>query len=211
MGIHERKKREKEKRRQVIMSAARKILSKKGFEKSTMEDIANKAELSPRTLYLYFKSKNDLFASLTINILQYLNKKLENIMSNSLDTEQKITLLKSVMYDVYALDPVVIIHMFNFQSGHTLSNFSPDIISEILTLSTRSQKIMAAIFQEGIDNGLMADKKPEALAELVWILFSGVVLREESKRIINGKKEISLKPSLENAFDIFFAGIKKRP
>jgi hypothetical protein len=44
---------------------------------------------------------------------------------------------------------------------------------------------------------------------LVWILFSGVVLREESKRIINGKEEINLKPSLENVFDIFLQGIKK--
>jgi AcrR family transcriptional regulator len=209
MGIHERKKREKEVRRQVIMSAARKILSEKGFEKSTMEDIANEAELSPGTLYLYFKKKNDLFASLTIRVLQYLNKKLEDIINNTLDTEQKIASLKDVMYDVFSFDPVIIIHMFNFQSGHTLSNFSPDIISEILTLSTRSQKIMAAIFQEGIDNKLIGDKKPEALAELVWILFSGVVLREESKRIINGKEEINLKPSLENAFDIFLQGIKK--
>ena len=209
MGIHARKKREKEERRQVIMSAARKILSEKGFEKSTMEDIANEAELSPGTLYLYFKSKNDLFASLTIRVLQYLNKKLENIINNTLDTEQKIASLKDVMYDAFSFDPVIIIHMFNFQSGHTLSNFSPDIISEILTLSTRSQKIMATIFQEGIDNELIGDKKPEALAELVWILFSGVVLREESKRIINGKEEINLKPSLENAFDIFLKGIKK--
>lgn len=209
MGIHERKRREKEERRQVIMSAARKILSGKGFEKSTMEDIANEAELSPGTLYLYFKSKNDLFASLTIRVLQYLNKKLEDVTNNTLDIEQKIASLKDVMYDVFSFDPVIIIHMFNFQSGHTLSNFSPDIISEILTLSTRSQKIMAAIFQEGIDNKLIGDKKPEALAELVWILFSGVVLREESKRIINGKEEINLQPSLENAFDIFFQGIKK--
>jgi AcrR family transcriptional regulator len=210
MGIHERKKREKEKRRQVIMSAAGKILSEKGFEKSTMEDIANEAELSPGTLYLYFKSKNDLFASLTIRVLQYLNKKLEDIINNNtLDTEQKIASLKDVMYDAFSFDPVIIIHMFNFQSGHTLNNFSPDIISEILTLSTRSQKIMTTIFQEGIDSELIGDKKPEALAELVWILFSGVVLREESKRIINGKEEINLKPSLENAFNIFLQGIKK--
>ncbi len=209
MGIHERKKREKEERRQVIMSAARKILSEKGFEKSTMEDIANEAELSPGTLYLYFKKKNDLFASLTIRVLQYLNKKLEDIINNTLDTEQKIASLKDVMYDVFSFDPVIIIHMFNFQSGHTLSNFSPDVIAETITLSNRSQKIMAAIFQEGIDNELIGDKKPEALAELVWILFSGVVLREESKRIINYKEEINLKPSLENAFDIFLQGIKK--
>jgi len=55
MGIQERKKREKERRRQQIMIAAKRVFSVKGYSKATMEDIAKEAELSPGTLYLYFK------------------------------------------------------------------------------------------------------------------------------------------------------------
>ncbi|MDJ0990367.1 MAG: helix-turn-helix domain-containing protein, partial [Desulfobacterales bacterium] len=36
------------------MVAAKKVFSIKGFTKTTMEDIAREAELSPGTLYLYF-------------------------------------------------------------------------------------------------------------------------------------------------------------
>ena len=60
MGIQERKEREKERRRQQIMVAAKRVFSEKGFNKATMEDIAHEAELSPGTLYLYFKNKEEL-------------------------------------------------------------------------------------------------------------------------------------------------------
>ena len=56
MGIKERKKREREMRRQQIMVAAKRVFTQKGYEKSTMEDIAREAELSPGTLYLYFEN-----------------------------------------------------------------------------------------------------------------------------------------------------------
>ena len=60
MGIQERKQRERERRRQQIIVAAKRVFSEKGYSKSTMEDIAREAELSPGTLYLYFKNKDDI-------------------------------------------------------------------------------------------------------------------------------------------------------
>ena len=72
MGIQERKERERERRRQQIMVAAKRVFTDKGFSKATMEDIAKEAELSPGTLYLYFKNKDELYASLSLRILQYL-------------------------------------------------------------------------------------------------------------------------------------------
>ena len=85
MGIQERKEREKERRRQQIMVAAKRVFTEKGFSSATMEDIAAKAELSAGTLYLYFKSKDELYASLSLRVLQYLNirkaRKLETLES----------------------------------------------------------------------------------------------------------------------------------
>ena len=60
MGIAERKEREKQQRREEIVQAAEEVFFSKGFEKSTMDDVAEKAELSKGTLYLYFKSKEEL-------------------------------------------------------------------------------------------------------------------------------------------------------
>jgi AcrR family transcriptional regulator len=69
MGIQERKERERERRRQQIIVAAKRAFSEKGFNRATMEDIAREAELSPGTLYLYFKNKDELYASLSLRIL----------------------------------------------------------------------------------------------------------------------------------------------
>ena len=49
-----------------------------------------------------------------------------------------------------------------------------------------------------------------ALADIVWALFSGIVLWEESKRLIDNKKDY-LKSTLEVAFEIFGQGIKVCP
>ena len=86
MGIQERKEREKERRRQQIMVAAKRVFVEKGFAGATMEDIAREAELSAGTLYLYFKNKNELYASLTLRVLQYLNIRLEHL-KNDTDTD----------------------------------------------------------------------------------------------------------------------------
>lgn len=61
MGTAERKEREKQQRRNDIVEAAEKVFFSKGFENSTMDDVAEMAELSKGTLYLYFKSKEELF------------------------------------------------------------------------------------------------------------------------------------------------------
>jgi len=60
MGIAERKEREKENRRNEILDAAEKVFFSKGMEASTMDEVAEVAELSKGTLYLYFRSKEDI-------------------------------------------------------------------------------------------------------------------------------------------------------
>ena len=191
------------------MIAAKRIFSLKGFNKATMEDIANEAELSPGTLYLYFKNKDELRASLSLRILQYLNIKLKYVSTEKdLEPEQKIEALKEAMYDVYEFDPLILINMFHLQSSEILKNLSPQLVSDIKELSNNSIEAMADIFEEGIKKNAFIDKKPVALAETLWALFSGVVLREESKRIIKNNKNY-LKLTLGGAFEIFARGIKK--
>ena len=73
MGIQERKERERERRRQQIIVAAKRVFSKKGFSRATMEDIANEAELSPGTLYLYFKNKEKLIVEVARRAIILLN------------------------------------------------------------------------------------------------------------------------------------------
>jgi AcrR family transcriptional regulator len=211
MGIKERKEREKGRRRQQIMVAAKRVFSQKSFNKATMEDIAKEAELSPGTIYLYFKNKEELFASLSLRILQYMSIRLEHVHNEKYkEPKQKLTALKEALYEVYEFDPLVLINMFHLQSSETLKNLSPHLLSDIKELSRHSFRSMTSVFEEGIEKGDFIDKHPVALADIVWALFSGVVLWEESKRLIDSRKDF-LKATLEIAFEIFNRGIETCP
>ncbi len=209
MGIRERKEREKERRRQQIMVAAKRVFSENGFNKATMEDIANEAELSPGTLYLYFKNKEELYASLSLRILQYLHIRVTHVNKEaSLSPEQKLSALIDAMYDVYDFDPLIIINMFHLQSSETLKNLSESLLGEIKALSQKSIGAIAKIFEEGMNKGIYIDRHPMALADIFWSMFSGVVLWEASKKIIRPDKDY-LKSTLATAFKLFERGIRQ--
>ena len=209
MGIQERKQRERERRRQQIIVAAKRVFSERGFSKTTMEDIAREAELSPGTLYLYFKNKDELYASLSLRILQYMNIRLEDVKKEKdSDPAQKVASIKEALYDVYQFDPMILINMFHLQSGETFKNISSPLLDNISELSRNSLQILADIFADSSDRNTVLTRQPTAVADIAWSLFTGVVLWEESKRIIDDDKDY-LKHTLDIAFDIFARGISK--
>lgn len=209
MGIQERKERERERRRQQIIVAAKRVFSANGFNKTTMEDIAKEAELSPGTLYLYFRNKDELFASLSLRMLQFLIIRLESITGETdLTVAEKLAVVKQALYDVYDFDPIVLINMFHLQSSETLRSLSPELLANIKDMSRKSLRAMADVFEEGMQQGIFKEGHPMALTDIFWALFSGIILWEESKRIIDDDKDY-LKSTLELAFEIFERGIRK--
>ncbi len=64
MGIAERKTREKEERRSLILARAKELILERGVPALAMQDIADAAELSKATLYLYFESKEAILAEI---------------------------------------------------------------------------------------------------------------------------------------------------
>jgi AcrR family transcriptional regulator len=59
-GTMTRKERERANRRKEIIDAAQDLFLSKGFENTTMEEIAERAEFGKPTLYAYFKSKDEI-------------------------------------------------------------------------------------------------------------------------------------------------------
>lgn len=64
MGIVERKEREKQEMRELILNAAKEMFIQEGFEKTSLRKVAEKIDYSPTTIYLYFKDKNEIFHAL---------------------------------------------------------------------------------------------------------------------------------------------------
>jgi len=206
MGIKERKEREKERRRQQIMVAAKRVFSDKGFSRATMEDIAKEAELSAGTIYLYFKNKDELCASLTLRILQYLQMRVEHVYNEKhKSVEEKVNSLKTALYDVYEFDPLILRNMFHLHSSETFKNLSSELLDEINRLSRKSIHTIGIVFEDSLKDGAYADRNAMEIAYVVWAVFSGLALWEESRKTF--AYEGNLKDTLELAFDIIQGGL----
>jgi AcrR family transcriptional regulator len=209
MPIHERQLRDRERRRQQIIAASKRVFISKGV-KATIKDIAEEAELSPGTLYIYFKNKDELYASLSIRLLKHLNLRLQRVKERKEATlEQRIKAIQEALCESYEIDPPVFITLSHLQASETLDNISPDLLEQIMGLSRQSLETLADIFATGMDNDRAPDRDPQNLALILWGLFSGLVLWEESKRALNSRKDF-LKPTLDMAFEIIGRGITRR-
>jgi AcrR family transcriptional regulator len=84
MGISERKQREKEAIRLKILEVATRLFLEKGYEGTSIRNIADAIEYSPATIYLYFKDKNDIFWQIQCQAFDLLNERLKEslLLSN---------------------------------------------------------------------------------------------------------------------------------
>jgi AcrR family transcriptional regulator len=213
VGIAERKEREKglqqKMRRKQILDAAKRLFYEKGFSAATIEDIAQEAELSPAAIYLYFKNKDDLYASLNLQLLEYLAERLEGLYAEkNLNAEEKLEALKNLLYDVFNFDPLILINLFHLQASDGLRNLSSARTGQLNELAAKCLRSLAKIFEQGIAENRFNEHNPIALADIIWSIFTGAVLWEESKRMINPRKDY-LRQSLGLAIDILSRGLKK--
>ena len=208
MGITERKKREKELRKKQIQDAALSVFMNKDFNAVTIEDIANKAELSPATLYLYFRNKYELYASLHLMYLEELHVLAEEVYENtSLTVEDKIVRFKDAMYFAYRNNPTLLKIIFNTQLNDVLPSLDPVLLQKLNSVARSFMNMMADVYGQGVKSGRFKEGNGMCHADILWAMFSGLVIWEEAKRQIAPKKNF-LKPTLDRAFDIFCRGIK---
>lgn len=208
MGIQERKKREKEGRRRQILSAAKLLFSNHGFHQTTMEEIANEAELSPGTLYLYFKSKDELFAELSLNVIRYLIMRLENLRNEkNMAVERRLAGVKDILQDVCTFDSFILVNALKLQSNDMLKKLSPRLLNELQKETCRIAGHLSDIFKDGINEGAFLDKRPDMFTGILWAVFSGAVLLNEIQGSFASSPN-DLPQILENAFEIFLRGIQ---
>jgi len=77
MGIAERKQEEKQEMHKRILNSARKIFLEKGYEQTSMRNIANDINYSPGLIYFYFKDKSEIFHELHKEGFQLLLQQLK--------------------------------------------------------------------------------------------------------------------------------------
>jgi AcrR family transcriptional regulator len=210
MGIKERRQREKDLRRQQILEAAKELLMLKGFKFSTMEEIANRAELNPATIYNYFASKDHLHASLALMSLQDLVQKVMKIYENkNLSVENKICSFKDEIYKTYQADPRLFRNILQFQLSTDFNNLDNELLGQFNEQYRTLMNMFADVYEEGVRLGEFEEGPKMAYADIIFGTFVGLLLWEDAKNRVNPKKDF-FRSTLDKAFDAFVEGIKKK-
>ncbi len=89
-GPKQRREREKEALRQVILDAARELFAKEGYENVSMRRIAEKIEYSPTTIYLYFEDKASLLFAICEETFAKLAKRMATLAKASDDPVESL-------------------------------------------------------------------------------------------------------------------------
>ena len=83
--------------RESIMNAAGELFEKKGIDGTTMDDIAKLADYSKSTIYVYFKSKEEIYNSILIKLEDTLAGEIADAMSGVRDfPESFLSVCKSI-------------------------------------------------------------------------------------------------------------------
>lgn len=105
MAVIDRKQKEKLQRYNAILDAAEKLLKEKGLNSLSIELVAKEAELAKGTLYLYFKSKEEIIGALSVksrarllNEFQKVTKKIDNPI-------EKLKAISHASFDFYKKYP----------------------------------------------------------------------------------------------------------
>lgn len=208
MGIKERKEREKRLRREKIQKAASELFAEKGFRSTTMEDIAERSEWSPATIYQHFKNKDELYASLNIRYQRYLLAQLKRISNNGkLPPEQKMKKYKTALYNSFKKYPLYLRNILHLQTEDTFSKLSQELVDEIYDLSAKVLATLSETYQEGVRQGVFEKGHGIAHADIIWGMFSGIALWLYAKKKANPEKDF-FQSTLDQAFEIFCKGIK---
>lgn len=94
MAIEERKTRETEKLKRMILEATENLFHQDGYEGLSMRKIAQRIEYSPTTIYRFFKNKEDLLCAITDATYQGLSETFAEIKNiPSLSSLEKLKLL----------------------------------------------------------------------------------------------------------------------
>lgn len=182
MGITERKLREKEELRELILDAARSLFFKHGFEKTSIRNIAEQIEYSPGIIYHYFKDKNEIFHALHKEGFQKLKTKMESVV-NIADPMGRLKALGK-NYVLFALEnPIIYDLMFTLKAPmehlreEEVETWKEgEIVFEMLKKNVR----------ECMLNGYFRGQTADAATYTIWATLHGLVslkIRERSNLI----------------------------
>ncbi len=200
-AIANRRKREKDRRIQEILRAAKKIFFAKGYSRATMDEIALEAEISKPTIYQYFNTKDDLFFSLMIPFLDDLGDQIEEIAAKLKAGEYPsgadlVHDVFSLYYGFFEQDTDFFMFFTVFQQIGMIEELNEKTRDSIIEKGRRCFSAGRDMVGNAISKGLFRDIDTYNLTDFVWGSFWGIVQLEQVKQR-NSEISVNLKPTLQ--------------
>jgi TetR/AcrR family transcriptional regulator len=212
--IKARRDREKKYRVESIVNSAHKVFSEKGFLKSTMDEIALGAEVSKPTIYQYFKTKEDLFISFAIPIIDSIHQVLKKLIEQ-IDNDRILTFSHLIQelfggyFKVYEKSPEMFKVLQIFQETKLLLELDPQIRKKILRKAKTNYLLMRQVLEKAMSKGIMEKYDPFPLADIIWGATVGIIQVEDIKN--DYKKGHKFKKiAFKMVADIFATALDKR-
>lgn len=210
MGIAERKEREKGQRHAAIIDAAENVFFKKKDMNATMDDVAEEAELSKGTLYLYFKSKEDLLFAIFLRGSDILMQLMKEQLKKGKNGYEDLLGLAQAFIEFSRKYPDYFSLFIRFQSSE-LENLN--LNKEQLEDYIKNKSPLALVNQsveQGIQDGSLRNDLPvNELSTTLWTQMLGVIIVCHSKRTIHEMFGITMEKIFETHIKLVSEGGKR--
>lgn len=148
LTVAERRQREKNQRRETVINVASKLFFSKGYEKVSIDEIANYAELSKATVYTYFKDKESLFFAVVNRGIKILRSMITEEEERMQSADNNFEVMRAAFGRFILEYPDYARAYFYFRSGR----FNPSNDESMNPDAKEVLKFTKGNFEEGILN-----------------------------------------------------------
>ena len=157
--------------RSELIEVARQLFATKGFDNTTMNEIAARSEKGRRTLYTYFKSKSEIFLAVVDSEMSHIIEAIEEIPPLEIPADEKLK-----RYIICRLDQV---RNTVIRNGSLKAEFFRDVIQlehARRRLDVRELSILRSILQQGIEEGTFDIDNASVVAVTIHYALRGLDL-----------------------------------
>lgn len=157
------------KTRAKLVDVARQLFAKKGVEDTTMNDIAIASKKGRRTLYTYFKSKEEIYMAVVEAEIEMLYETLRKVAQKDISPEKKI--LELIFTHLETTKTIV------YRNGTLRADFFRDIWkveAERKDFDIKEVALFRKILQEGKDSGIFDIDDVEITASILHFCIKGI-------------------------------------
>ncbi len=170
----ERKARRQDRKRALILEAARSVLIAEGLDGMTTAAVAEAADTSASTLYYYYASRQALIDAIAVSQLSADVARMEAAVAAEVDPVDALIAMVQAHVRHYAARPE---HYFLYE-GLSRAGLSQEVlVSGVYPLSKRINDTLEARLIAGQADGLVHPAvRPRQLANAAWCMAQGILV-----------------------------------